>query len=312
MAFVEFYKKHYIVYSLLIGLIVATAVVVPTTVILVKDKNHSHHNKSNDPNINDGSIDIPQDVNVTKLSITDNISNMSSWNVVKYVYGVDNWYAIDNDTAQVVYPSKSVNPSSDKPGGFNFYASPRAIFPAEEVYLSYQVKFANNHKRRKLLADDFDWVKGGMLPGLWIGKMGAQDTTHLEDGASARIMWRKNGLAEVYLYVNKQLPEFYQLPGYFNNQPYGESMYRGYSKFVANEWNTVILRVKLNTVGENNGILQLSINNKTLTYDKMNWRNSENVTINGIVMHSFFGGSGDSWATPQEQNIYFSKFELFS
>lgn len=313
MAFVECYKKHYIVYSLLIGLIIAAAVVVPTTVVLVKDKNDKNSNKS-DPNINNMSIDIPQDIRVTTLSITDNVSNLSSWNVVKYVYGDDNWNAVDNETSQVMYPAKSVNPSSDSPGGFNFYVSPQVIFPAEEVYLSYQVKFAvDDNRHRKLLAtDDFDWVKGGMLPGLWIGRMGALDTNHLEDGASARIMWRKDGLAEAYLYVNTQLPEFYQLPGYFNNKPYGESMYRGFTKFVANVWNTVILRIKLNTVGENNGILQLSINNRTLTYDKMNWRNSENTTINGILMHSFFGGSDDSWATPKEQKVYFSKFAVFS
>jgi hypothetical protein len=312
MAFVECYKKHYIVYSLVIGLIIAAAVVVPTTVVLVKDKDNKHsHN--NDPNIANSSIDIPENIRVNTLSITDNVSNLSSWNVVKYVYGDDNWNFVDNETSQVLYPAKSVNPSSDSPGGFNFYVSPQVIFPAEEVYLSYQVKFAvDDHQHRKMLADDFDWVKGGMLPGLWIGRMGALDTTHLEDGASARIMWRKNGLAEAYLYVNKQLPEFYQLPGYFNNQPHGESMYRGFSKFVANEWNTVILRIKLNTVGENNGILQLSINNKTLTYDKMNWRNSENITINGILMHSFFGGSDDTWATPKEQKVYFSKFSVFS
>lgn len=309
MAFVECYKKHYIVYSLLIGLIIAAAVVVPTTVVLVRDKDN---NNKNDPNINNTSIDIPQNIRVSTLSITDNVSNLSSWNVVKYVYGDDNWNFVDNETSQVMYPAKSVNPSSDSPGGFNFYVSPPVIFPAEEVYLTYQVKFSgDDHLHRKLL-HDFDWVKGGMLPGLWIGKMGALDTNYIEDGASVRIMWRKDGLAEAYLYVNTQLPEFYQLPGYFNNKPHGESMYRGFSQFVSNVWNTVILRIKLNTVGENNGILQLSINNKTLTYDKMNWRNSENTTINGILMHSFFGGSDDTWATPTEQKVYFSKFAVFS
>jgi hypothetical protein len=314
MAFVECYKKHYIVYSLLIGLIIAAAVVVPTTVLLVKDKDNNDKSFKTDPNINNTSIDIPQNLNVTTLTIVDDPSNLSSWNIVKYVYGDDNWNAINNDTAQVVYPEKSANPSSDSRGGFNFYVSPLVTFPAEEVYLSYQVKFAvDDHQHRKLLTnEDFDWVKGGMLPGLWIGKMGALDANHIEDGSSTRIMWRKNGLAEAYLYVNTQLPEFYQLPGYFNNKPHGESMYRGFSKFVANVWNTVILRIKLNTVGENNGILQLSINNKTLTYDKMNWRNNENTTINGILMHSFFGGSDNTWATPKQQKVLFSKFAVFS
>ena len=312
MAFVECYKKHYIVYSLLIGLIIAAAVVVPTTVVLVKNKDNN--NKNINSNIIDKPIDIPTNISLIKLDITGEPSNLSSWNVVKYVYGNENWDNNENDTAKVVYPAKSVNPSSDSPGGFNFYVSPLEVFPAEEVYLSYQVKFAvDNNKHRKMLAtDEFDWVKGGMLPGLWIGRMGALDKNHLEDGASARIMWRKNGVAETYLYVNRQLPEFYQLTGYFDNKPYGESIYRGFTKFVENVWNTVIIRIKLNTVGENNGVLQLSINNKTLTYDKMIWRNNQNMTINGILMHSFFGGSGDSWATPKQQNVFFSNFNVYS
>ena len=248
------------------------------------------------------------------MNITDNIANLTSWNVVKYVYGDENWSIVDNDTAKVVYPAKSANPSSDSRGGFNFYVSPQVVFPAEEVYLSYQVKFSVvDHQHRKLLANgDFDWVKGGILPGLWIGRIGAHDANYLEDGSSCRLMWRKNGLAEAYLYVDNQLPEFYQLPGYFNNKPYGESMYRGFTNFVADVWNTVILRIKLNTVGENNGILQLSINNKTLTYDKMSWRQDENATINGIIMHSFFGGSDDTWATPKDQKVYFSNFSVYS
>lgn len=309
MALVECYKRHCVVYSLLIGLLIAAAVVVPTTVVLLRDKNHH-----SDANIQDMQIEIPQNVNLTRLTITNDLANLSSWKVVKYVYGKTNWNSLDNETASVVYPAKSVNPSSDSQGGFNFYLSPQESFPSQEVYLSYQVKFmGNNGLNRKMLSnDDFDWVKGGMLPGLWIGRMGAQDSNHIEDGASARIMWRQNGLAEAYLYVNPQTPEFYKLPGYFNNKPYGESMYRGFAKFVLGDWNTVVLRVKLNTVGQNDGVLQISINNRTLTYDKMNWRTKDSVSINGILMQSFFGGSGESWATPTEQNILFSKFTVYA
>lgn len=314
MAFVECYKKHSIVYSLLIGLIIAAAVVVPTTVILLKDKDNKTKTNHIDTNITDKPIDIPQNISYTRLNVNDDFSNSSSWNVVKYVYGKNNWNSEDNETAKVVYPSKSVNPSSDSPkGGFNFYLSPKEAFPAQEVYLSYKVKFiADDSLNRKMLStNDFDWVKGGMLPGLWIGRMGAQDSNHLEDGASARVMWRQNGLAEAYLYVNQQQQEFYQLPGYFNNQPYGESMYRGFAKFVSGDWNTVVLRIKLNTVSQNDGILQISINNRTLTYDKMNWRSNDAVTINGVLMHSFFGGSDDSWATPKEQKVFFSNFTVY-
>jgi len=313
MAFAECYKKHYIVYSLMIGIIIAAAVVIPTTVVLVKDKDNKH-NHNQDKNIENKRIDIPKNLNYTTLTISEDPSNLTSWNVVKYVYGDDNWMSIDNETSKVAYPAKSVNPASDSPGGFNFYLSPLDTFPANDVYLSYDVKFIGNDglNRKMLTTDGFDWVKGGMLPGLWIGKMGAQDSNHLTDGASCRIMWRKNGIAEAYLYVNTQLSEFYKTPGYFNNKPYGESMYRGFANFVAGDWNRIIIRIKLNTVGLHDGILQISINNKTMTYDKMNWRNNDSILINGILMHSFFGGSGDSWATPKEQKVLFSKFTVYA
>jgi len=36
------------------------------------------------------------------------------------------------------------------------------------------------------------------------------------------------------------------------------------------------------------------------------------MTINGNLMHSFFGGSGDSWATPKQQNVVFTNFNIYS
>lgn len=309
MTCTECYKKHSIVYSILIVLFVTAAVVVPTTVLLVRDRN----NNKDVIKINYNPIIIPDNTTASMLSITNDLSNLSSWNVVKYVYGKENWNVVDNETVQVVYQENSVNPSSSKPGGFVFYVSPKDKFPTEEVYLSYKVMFPNQQSGRKLLASNsFDWVKGGMLPGLWIGKMGAQDSNHMDDGASCRIMWRSKGAAEAYLYVPQQSPEFYNQPGYFDNEPYGYSLYRGFNTFVPNEWNDVVMRIKLNTVGQSDGILQVSINNKTMSYDKMVWRKNETMLINGITMHSFFGGSDDSWATPVQQNIYFSKFTLYS
>jgi hypothetical protein len=51
---------------------------------------------------------------------------------------------------QVKYPAGSSNPSSGTPGGYNFDASPPSIFPADEAFVAYQVKFSDN----------FAWVKG--------------------------------------------------------------------------------------------------------------------------------------------------------
>lgn len=302
--------KHKVIIGTLVCIVVISAVVIPTTIVLV---NRNNDNKKNDA-ITKTPIRIPDNATTRTLTMINDLSNLSSWNVVRYVYGKNNWMSVDNETVKVVYPANSVNPSlSEKRGGFIFYVSPNETFPTDEIYLSYNVMFEipkKNHRKLLQEYNDFLWVRGGMLPGLWIGKMGAQDSNHLDDGSSYRVMWRKNGVAEAYLYVPRQDSSYYNLPGYVDNKPFGESLFRGFSRFVAGQWNTIIMRIKLNDVGKNNGVLQLSINDKTMTFDKMVWRNTETIQISGITMHSFFGGSDETWATPVEQNIYFSKFTL--
>lgn len=60
------------------------------------------------------------------------------------------------------YPKGSVNPSAPIPGGFGFYLSGPSDFleslrcGAQEVLFSY----------RMMLSNDWDWVKGGKLPGI--------------------------------------------------------------------------------------------------------------------------------------------------
>lgn len=74
-----------------------------------------------------------------------------SWNITKVSFGKSNENQIvegsDHDARCVVrYPKESINPSAtDRPvGGLGFYAVPPAIFPANDVQLSYKLKFADN------------------------------------------------------------------------------------------------------------------------------------------------------------------------
>lgn len=65
---------------------------------------------------------------------------------------------------------------------------------AKSVTLKYQVYFT----------PDFDWVKGGKLPGLYGGKEGCSGGDSATDCWSSRMMWRTDGKGELYLYVSKQ------------------------------------------------------------------------------------------------------------
>lgn len=64
----------------------------------------------------------------------------------------------DTPAWEAFYPLGSINPSATIPGGFNFYLDFGAQLGACATHVlgSYRVLFEQ----------DFDWVKGGKLPGL--------------------------------------------------------------------------------------------------------------------------------------------------
>lgn len=95
---------------------------------------------------------------------------------------------------QLVYPAYSVNPSSKSPGGAEFYASPLNLSDATNVTMEYSVYFPA----------DFDWVKGGKLPGLYGGHTGCSGGVAAEDCFSTRLMWRQDGAGELFTVRSKE------------------------------------------------------------------------------------------------------------
>jgi len=96
-----------------------------------------------------------------------------------------------NETSvlQLFYPQDSINPGNNPEGGADFYATPLDLTNARNVTLAYSVFFPV----------DFDWVKGGKLPGLYGGHIGCSGGDKALDCFSTRLMWRQNGAGEVYL-----------------------------------------------------------------------------------------------------------------
>lgn len=240
--------------------------------------------------------------NEHSLPVTsDWLRSSAVWNTTKVVYG-ENTTSVTNETVTAVYPQGSYNPSGTPRGGFSFYASPKVAFPCGEVYLSYQVKFPPS----------FNWRKGGMLPGLWIGKRTAFDGDRTMNGSSVRIKWRANGGAEAYLYVGEQTRDFKREKGYAANGNLGESMWRGFLNFHKDgSWNNITLYVKTNTDVNYDGVLTVSLNDRIFTFGNLRWALTDDTrSINGIMMQTFFGGSDASWSTPVEQQVEFRNFVL--
>ncbi|KAK4701945.1 hypothetical protein P7C70_g4280, partial [Phenoliferia sp. Uapishka_3] len=156
---------------------------------------------------------------------------------------------------QVYYPNGSINPANNNApiGGTGMYLTPLNLAEAKNVTLEYSVFFPT----------DFDFVKGGKLPGMYGGHTGCSGGHQSEDCFSTRLMFRAGGLGEMYLYAPKssQPPALCQtLPHSYCAGPYGLSIGRGAWTFKTGEWTHVRQDVVLNTPGVADGSFQVFIN----------------------------------------------------
>jgi len=168
----------------------------------------------------------------------------------------------------------------------------------EELYLQYWFKFDAG----------FEWVLGGKLPGL----IGGRDSSggvvaggYLPDGTdgwSARFMWHKEGKIFAYLYYPDMPDQFGH--NIFLQNPDG-------SDFVLqpNVWYQLTQRVKMNTPGERDGILQAWLNGQmVLDKQDIRYRDVSSLEIDGLYFSTFYGGNTPEWAPQHDNRAFFDDF----
>ena len=220
-------------------------------------------------------------------------SLMSNLNRKKISWGN---YSVVNSEMIIPYANNSCAGNPNDKGGVGFYAQPlgpsEAIFPTKEISFQYDIYFDPN----------FDWVKGGKLPGLYGGSTGASGGNHIVDGMSARLMWRRNGGGELYMYIPTTQDSSVTAIA-IDEYPTGLSLGRNQFYFVKGQWQTIKIYMKMNDLGTNNGILELSYNNEVkISLTKINLRETD-IPINGIMFQTFFGGSNISWESSLDTYI---------
>ena len=164
----------------------------------------------------------------------------------------------------------------------------------EHATLTYRIRFTG----------DFDFVKGGKLPGL-IGGTGntggsVPDGT---DGWSARMMWRTDGDIVQYVYHPDQ-PGGYgeDLPWTDDGQPL---------RFERDRWYTLQHEIVMNTPGQQDGIIRTTLDGvPALTVTDMRFRDVDTLAIDSLYFSTFFGGGSSSWATTRDEVIWFDDFEV--
>ena len=196
-------------------------------------------------------------------------------------------------TIEVAFPKGSANPSNDTlpRGGAGFYATAGFEPGMTAACLRYQVYFPA----------DFDFVKGGKLPGLYGGDApsGCKDEADLK-GFSVRYMWRKKGAGTVYLYA----------PG--KGERCGELVGLGRWHFFPGGWHTLEQEVILNAPGKADGVLRMWLNGwPVLDRREVTYRTADDIFIDGIMFSTFFGGDDASWASTKHQSLFFADFTAY-
>lgn len=160
----------------------------------------------------------------------------------------------------------------------------RAPFKARDVVeLTYRMRFAS----------DFEWVKGGKLPGLAGGPKNVSGGRPADgtNGWSARLMWREDGRGEAYVYHRNQ------------RSNYGESFpFPADCRFATDAPILVRMRVTMNQPGKRDGTLRVCVaigsapERAVVERTDLEWRTVPSIGIDSIYFETFYGGSGLDWA----------------
>jgi hypothetical protein len=210
---------------------------------------------------------------------------------------------VTGDSAQgkslrVVYPKGSVGPAE---GGVQW----RAFLTGshDTVTMAYRVRFGS----------DFDFVKGGKLPGLCGSKCNTGgDVPSDTDGWSARLMWRDSvGRAVQYLYFPGQ-PGTYGLDLPWNVDGKNCLFGRGV-------WHEVRTRVVLNTPrrGADSALHDGRVTSwfdGALALDSGGFlfRGVDTMHVNHFYVSTFHGGNDVTWAPSRDVSALFDDFTIMA
>lgn len=168
---------------------------------------------------------------------------------------------------------------------------------AAEYTIEYKVKFQ----------EDFQWTKGGKLPGLGGGEVyaGGQGVS-AGDGWSFRPVWH------YYDGVNNNQP-FLAPYAYYVDQPgtYGDEFGKRYA-IQDNVWYNIWIHIKMNIGTSNNGVLHIKVNDNTLYYNNsFRWvTQNSGREIDELMWDIFRGGVGPDYIATEDNLIYFDTFVI--
>lgn len=222
------------------------------------------------------------------------------WNADSFV-GESQASFINRKSIRVTYPEGTFK--SPKTGGFQFKSAPTV--ESEEMLLQYSI----------YVPPDFDFVKGGKLPGLYGGEAlsGGNHKGMGITGITLRIVFREQGNLEVYAYAPITKDDAVaDLKDTIINTEYGTSLMRGRTNLERGRTNMIQLRVKLSDPNVENGVIRLVVNGNSHELKNVKLRLVQDLLLTGVYFSTFFGGGSSDYSTPIEQSLVFSDFKIVS
>lgn len=201
------------------------------------------------------------------------------------------------------------------------FANPYNIFPSLKITVSYDW----------YLPPTFNFVKAGKAGmGVTLGlKRGEHSSggNYIKDTGSVRMMWQKpegnKAILKGYVYfpasggvdsamgiINMQGPKSKAVlegddrtgSNFWYNQRASDRKDWGMWVY-AGRWNSISFTVKLNTIGQKDGIFSMTVNGKTNMVDDVVWRTNGAVTIQDLYLVSIFGGGDDSFSVANDNEF---------
>ena len=153
---------------------------------------------------------------------------------------------------------------------------------ATTLHLQYQVRFPTN----------FDFGRGGKLPGLYGGDPGSASGGRHGNAWSTRFMFRNGSKGEVYVYTP-------------SGDGYGKDIGLGSWNFAADGKPHTIQQ----SVNRSTGRITVWYDNKQVLATNA-VPGISGIPFNGVFFSTFFGGHETSWGPKREVHAYFSNFTV--
>lgn len=208
-------------------------------------------------------------------------------------------------------------------GNMNCTFAPKGVFPCEQVRLGFRV----------MPERGFPWgggrqKAGGKLLGFKMGTGDSQGGAYSATGASYRLTWSYAGGVAPYVYPAvrgggqpKNLKALDQLPAFEKVASLSKGVHLWHPRdredpaswdlrLREGQWNDVEMFVKLNAPGKHDGALEMTVNGVTKKLEGVRWRYSDATKINGVLVHSFFGGGDQSYAPPTATRTWLADFRF--